>query len=107
VVEARRAPLEQRSNNHDTEFAGELTQRPGGGSGNRFSQRKQFCAFLAAEILRTEKFGETDNLRTLPRGFSNPPERLLEIFVRVDSTVHLHQAHAECLEFLIHSLFFR
>ena len=63
VIQACRAALKQRSDDHDPQFTRELAEGFGGGSGNRFGQREQFGIFFAAEILGAEQLRQTDDLR--------------------------------------------
>ena len=95
VIDARRAPLEQRADDDDAQLAREAAERIGGRSRNGFGQIEQRGVFLAAEILRAEQFLQADDLRAPARGLADAPHGFGEVFVRVHGAGHLDEADAK------------
>ena len=95
VIDARRAPLEDRPDDGHLEFPRQARETFGSGPGNRLGQIEQGGVLLLAEVLRAEQFLDADDLRALASGFANAPFGLGEVFVGVLRTSHLDQTDAE------------
>ena len=68
VIDAGGALLEQRGDDDDLVFAGELLKGRGARAGNRLGQFEIRVVFALAEILRAEQFLRADDLRAVPGG---------------------------------------
>ena len=79
VVEARRAPLEQRSDDGDLRLARHLGQPGRRGTGNGLGQIEQAQVFALAEILRAEKLRQADDLRAAAGGVADMVQRRVEL----------------------------
>src|SRR5579863_5900290 len=95
VVKARRALLEKRSDDHDTQLGRERAQTFGRWPRNGFRQIEKPGILFAAEILRTEQLLQTDDLRAFLRRFADPLDRMVEIRLRIEAARHLHERDPE------------
>ena len=95
VVDARRAPLKQRSDDDYPQLGGQPAKRCGGWTGDGFGQIEERGIFLAAEILRAEQLLEADNLRPAASGLADAPFGFGQVLVGVDGAGHLDEADAE------------
>ena len=94
VIQAGRAPLEERSDHHHV-----LLTRHGGqplraGSGNRLREVEQCNVLALAEILRAKELRQADDARARARGLTHTVGGLIQVGVRVWPAGHLHQADA-------------
>ena len=95
VIEAGRALLEERRDQHDFILLG------GGGelfrarAGNRLRQIEQSGVFALAEILRLEEFGQADDVSAFSCRLRNAIERLGQIVGGLGAARHLDQGDAK------------
>ena len=95
MVEAGRALLEKRGDQHDFILpgsGGELFRR---WSGDRFGEIEQRGIFALAEILRLEKLGQADDAGAFARRLCDAIERLGQIVGRFGAARHLDQGDGE------------
>jgi len=97
VIKTGGAALEDRRDDDNFQLARELAERFGGGTGNRFGQVEIVGIFFAAEILRTEKLFEADDLRSTLGRLADGLHRARKICGRIFRTLPLQQADGEFL----------
>ena len=92
VIDARRAPLEERGDDNRAGLAGDLRQRLGGRPGNFLRQREVFVILDLAEVLGAEQLRQADDIRSLARGLPHHLAGAPEILLRLRAAAHLHDA---------------
>src|SRR5713101_6568848 len=97
VIDARRAFLEKRSNDHHLELARQLRKSLGRRAGDQLGERKKLGVLFAAKILRPEQFLQANDLGAAPGCLANTPLGLGQVFVGSERTAHLRQTDAEFL----------
>ena len=95
VVHTGRAPLEQRADDHHSQFARELRERLGRRARDRLRQVEEPGVLLAAKILRAEQFLQADDLRAPARRLADAPDGFGQVFVGVHGAGHLDEADAK------------
>src|SRR6185437_11784958 len=95
VIDARRAPLKQGSDNRDMLLLRNARYLLRRRSGNWLSEIEECMVFALAKILGAKKLGQADNIGAGARSFANPVSRLIEIGVGVRGAGHLHQSDAK------------
>ncbi len=95
VIDARRAPLEQRRDDGDLQLACDIAQALGRRAGNRFGEIEECDVFALAEILRLKQFGQADDLGAFGGGVAHVCDRALQVLFRLGRARHLHDADFE------------
>ena len=95
VIDARRAPLEERAYDHHIQAARQFSERFGRWAGDRLRQLEKIGIFLAAKILPAKKLLQADDLRPARRRVANIRFRLDEVIPWIRRTAHLDQANRE------------
>ena len=89
VIQTRRTPLKQRSNNDYLMIPRHCTQPLRRRPRNRLRRRKQRMVLPLAKILRPKQLRQADQLRPVLSSFRNALRSLFQILVRVRLTAHL------------------
>jgi hypothetical protein len=99
VIDARAAFLEERRDDHDAILPRDIAQCRCGSSGNFFSEFEVFVIFCLAEILRLEKFRQTNDLRALLGGIADESDCPREIFLWLYAASHLDERDSSLFRF--------
>ena len=91
VINAGRAFLEKRRDDHDAGFPRDFLQLSRRRPGNFFGQREVGVVFRLAKILRAKQLRQANDLRALLRRVANARDRLRHICSRVRPALHLDQ----------------
>ena len=105
VINARRALLEERGDDHHLVFLRELLKRVGARAGNRFGQFEVFVVFALAEILRAKQFLRADDLRAVFREPLCFRERAFQILGGILGTARLNQTDVNDVRFFLRQRF--
>ena len=79
VIQARRAPLEQRRNDRRLQLAGDLAETLCCRTGYRLRKIKERMVFPLAEILSQKQLGQADELRALLHRLANVRDGALQV----------------------------
>ena len=91
VVNAGRAFLEERRDDHHAAFPRDRFKFRGRGAGNFLGQGKVRVVFRLAKILRAKQLRQADDLRALLRRVANARDRLRHVCSRIGPALHLDQ----------------
>ncbi len=92
VVEARRAPLEERGDDHGAAFARDLAERLGGRPRYLLGKLEILVVLRLAKVLGAEKLRQADDIRAAARGVTHHIAGPGQILLRVRPAAHLHDA---------------
>ncbi len=91
VIDARRAPLEERRDNYNFTRARDIAQRVGRRPGNRLGQIEARRILGLTGVLRAKQLLQANHLRSARRRLLDTSDRLIKIAGRLSCTRHLHQ----------------
>ena len=74
VVKARRAPFEERGDDHHTKFLREFLENRGRRARDRLREVEVFVVFDLTEVDRLKKLLEADDVRTLRGSLAHAPD---------------------------------
>ena len=95
VIEARRALLEERRDQHDFILPGSSGELLRARAWDWLRKIEQSGVFALAEILRLEELGQADNVGALACGLRNAIERFGQIVGWLGAARHLDQGYGE------------
>src|SRR5271168_4065073 len=91
VINAGRAPLEDRCDDNYFPRLGDGAERFGGGSGNRLGEIEEFRVLGLTRVMRAEQLLRANDLRAAFGRLLNFRNRLVEIEPRLGRTTHLDE----------------
>jgi len=95
VINARRAALENRNDQGDFIFFGDLRQIFRGRSRHRLRKIKKVRVFFAAKIFAAEQLVHADDLGAALGRFLNIRDGACEVFLYIRRALHLHESDGE------------
>ena len=97
MIESRRAPLEERSDDDDAPRGGQLLQGLRAGTRNRFGQAKMGVILRLAKIERTEELLRGNDLRALVGRLLDAGQDFRQIFLGIRAASHLYQGDPDLI----------
>src|SRR5208282_1310514 len=102
VINAGRAPLEDRCDDNYFPRLGDGAERFGGGSGNRLGEIEEFRVLGLTRVMRAEQLLRANDLRAAFGGLLDFRDRLVEIEARLGRTTHLDEPNDDLVSVRCH-----
>ncbi len=105
VIDARRAPLEDRGDDRHLARGRGASECIGCRARNRLCQIEEPNVFRLARITRSEKLLQADDLRAAASRILDSRKRLVQVEPRIFRTAHLDQSDRDVIRLSSHQLF--